>query len=165
MFIYDTKSKQKVPFEPLVKNKANIYVCGPTVYDDAHLGHARSAIAFDLLRRTLELSGYEVVLVRNFTDIDDKIINKALKESKSIQELSSIYIESYTRDLNALNVKQPSLEPKASEYLDAMVRMIETLLEKNFAYRVSNGDIYLDTSKDKDYGSLSMHNSSVEFSR
>lgn len=165
MFIYDTKSKQKVPFEPLVHNKANIYVCGPTVYDDAHLGHARSAIAFDLLRRTLELSGYEVMLVRNFTDIDDKIINKAFKENKSIQELSSIYIESYTRDLNALNVKKPSLEPKASEHLDAIVRMIETLLEKNFAYRVSNGDIYLDTSKDKDYGSLSVHNSSVEFGR
>ncbi|MCQ2841569.1 cysteine--tRNA ligase [Helicobacter pylori] len=165
MFIYDTKLKQKVSFEPLIQNKANIYVCGPTVYDDAHLGHARSAIAFDLLRRTLELSGYEVMLVRNFTDIDDKIINKAFKENKSIQELSGIYIESYTRDLNALNVKKPSLEPKASEYLDAMVRMIETLLEKNFAYQVSNGDIYLDTSKDKDYGSLSMHNSSVEFSR
>ncbi|GAA8261027.1 cysteine--tRNA ligase [Helicobacter pylori] len=165
MFIYDTKSKQKVLFEPLIQNKANIYVCGPTVYDDAHLGHARSAIAFDLLRRTLELSGYEVVLVRNFTDIDDKIINKALKENTSIQELSSVYIESYTRDLNALNVKKPSLEPKASEYLDAMVGMIETLLEKNIAYQVSNGDIYLDTSKDKDYGSLSVHNSSMEFSR
>ncbi|AFI05406.1 cysteine--tRNA ligase [Helicobacter cetorum] len=165
MFIYDTKLKQKVPFEPLVKNKASIYVCGPTVYDDAHLGHARSAIAFDLLRRTLELSNYEVTMVRNFTDIDDKIINKALKENKSIKELSAIYIDSYTNDLNALNVKKPSLEPKASEYLDAMTQMIETLLEKNIAYKVSNGDIYLDTSKDKHYGSLSSHNSSVEFSR
>ncbi|PAF43242.1 cysteine--tRNA ligase [Helicobacter sp. 11S02596-1] len=155
MKIYDTKQKQKVDFIPIVAGQARIYVCGPTVYDNAHLGHARSSIAFDLLVRTLELLGYAVEFVKNFTDIDDKIIKKAIEKKMDIVALSSHYIELYLQDMQALGVKRPSKEPKASESLGAMVEMITTLLQKGIAYQTSNGDIYLDVSKDGLYGSIS----------
>lgn len=155
MKIYDTKQKQKVDFVPIVPKKARIYVCGPTVYDNAHLGHARSSIAFDLLIRTLKLSGYEVIFVKNFTDIDDKIIKKALDTNVNIKELSSHYIRLYLEDMEALGVKRADKEPKASENFEAIVGLIHKLLDKQIAYKTSNGDIYLDVSKDNLYGSIS----------
>ncbi|PAF47425.1 cysteine--tRNA ligase [Helicobacter sp. 12S02232-10] len=155
MKIYDTKQKQKVDFVPIVPKKARIYVCGPTVYDNAHLGHARSSIAFDLLVRTLKLSGYEVIFVKNFTDIDDKIIKKALDTNVDIKELSSHYIRLYLEDMEALGVKRADKEPKASENFEAIVGLIHKLLDKQIAYKTSNGDIYLDVSKDNLYGSIS----------
>ena len=155
MNIYDSHLKQKVKFEPIKDNEVRIYVCGPTVYDDAHLGHARSSISFDLLRRTLEALNYKVTFVKNFTDIDDKIINKINATGKTLEEITTHYINSYLNDMAALNVKRADIEPKATESLEAMFDLINKLLEKGYAYKLSNGDIYFDTSKDKEYCHLS----------
>jgi len=155
MVIFDSHKKEKVEFKPIKEKEARIYVCGPTVYDDAHLGHARSSISFDLLRRTLEAIGYKVTFVKNFTDIDDKIINKMNATGKSLAEITTHYINSYLKDMEALNVKRADIEPKATESLDAMFDLIQKLLEKGYAYKLPNGDIYFDTSKDEEYCSLS----------
>jgi len=155
MYIYDSHLKKKVKFEPIKEKETRIYVCGPTVYDNAHLGHARSSISFDLLRRTLENLGYKVTFVKNFTDIDDKIINKMNKTGKSLEEITTHYINSYLNDMAALNVKRADIEPKATESLEAMFDLINKLLEKEYAYKLPDGDIYFDTSKDEEYCSLS----------
>ncbi len=155
MRIYDSSKKEVVEFQPIVEGKVRIYVCGPTVYDDAHLGHARSAIAFDLLRRTLEALGYEVTFMKNFTDIDDKIIKKIFETGKSLQELTSYYIERYLAEMDALGVKRPDIEPKATESLDAITAMIDKLIKNGCAYTTPEGDVYFDTSKDSEYCSLS----------
>jgi cysteinyl-tRNA synthetase len=154
MHIYNSHTKQKEKFKPIKNNDVKIYVCGPTVYDDAHLGHARSSISFDLLRRCLEANKYNVTFVKNFTDIDDKIINKMNATGKSLKEITEHYIESYLNDMGALGVKRADIEPKATESLDAMFELINTLKEKGYTYEL-NGDIYFDTSKDKNYCSLS----------
>ena len=155
MIIFDSHLKQKINFEPIKNKEVRIYVCGPTVYDDAHLGHARSSISFDLLRRTLETIGHKVIFVKNFTDIDDKIINKMNATRKSLEEITTHYINSYLNDMAALNVKRADIEPKATESLEAMFDLINKLLEKDYAYKLPNGDIYFDTSKDKEYCHLS----------
>ena len=155
MKIYDSHLKQKVDFKPIKNDEVRIYVCGPTVYDDAHLGHARSSISFDLLRRVLEVIGYKVTFVKNFTDIDDKIINKMNATGKSLKEITEYYIDSYLKDMNALNVKRADIEPKATESLEAMFDIIDKLLQKGYAYKLPNGDIYFDTSKDEEYCKLS----------
>ena len=155
MKIYDSHLKQKVDFKPIKNDEVRIYVCGPTVYDDAHLGHARSSISFDLLRRVLETIGYRVTFVKNFTDIDDKIINKMNATGKSLKEITEYYIDSYLKDMNALNVKRADIEPKATESLEAMFDIIDKLLQKGYAYKLPNGDIYFDTSKDEEYCKLS----------
>jgi cysteinyl-tRNA synthetase len=155
MYIFDSVKKQKVKFEPLYPNKVSIYVCGPTVYDDAHLGHARSALAFDLLSRTLKANNYEVTLCKNFTDIDDKIINKIKQTNQTLSELTSYYMDRYLSEMDALGVMRADIEPKATESLDAIVDMIQKLIDKDCAYVVENGDVYFDTSKDSHYGSIS----------
>ena len=155
MKLYDSRLKKKVDFVPLNPNEVRIYVCGPTVYDDAHLGHARSAIAFDLLKRVLLSSGYQVTLVKNFTDIDDKIINKCLETKEDPHSLTTRYIESYTRDMEALGVLSPDIEPKATESLEAITEFIQKLQKEGFAYQTPNGDIYLEVQKDPKYGSIS----------
>lgn len=160
--LFDSVKKQKLPFIPIQENKVKLYVCGPTVYDDSHLGHARSAIAFDLLHRTLLALGYEVEYARNFTDIDDKIIKKTHQTHQSLEEITSYYISSYLQDMKALNILPPTLEPKATQNLEAMVEMIETLLQKNIAYKNNAGDVYLDSSQDKQYGSLSHRGEELE---
>ncbi len=155
MYIYDSVQKTKLKFEPIQAGKVTLYVCGPTVYDDAHLGHARSALSFDLLARTLNANGYEVVFIRNFTDVDDKIIAKMQQTGKSLKEITEFYTDRYLEDMDALGVLRPTISPKATESIDAIEDMINTLILKGFAYKISNGDIYFDTSKDKQYGSLS----------
>ena len=155
MQLFDSVKKAKVPFEPIKKNEVRIYLCGPTVYDNAHLGHARSAIAFDLLARILEANGYKVLFVRNFTDIDDKIVRKCAESGKSISEITQTYITNYLRDMEALGVRRANLEPKVSENLDSIFKMIDSLLAKNLAYKAENGDIYMRVSRDLKYGSLS----------
>ncbi|WP_407380659.1 cysteine--tRNA ligase [Helicobacter sp.] len=155
MTIYDSKQKKKLPFISIRPNTARIYVCGPTVYDDAHLGHARSSIAFDLLRRTLVALGYDVVFVKNFTDIDDKIINKANTRNLDIQTLAQGYIDSYLRDMEALGVLKPDIMPKASENLRPIAQLVSTLLERGNAYTLQNGDIYLHVPSDPHYGEIS----------
>ncbi len=154
MVIYDSVQRKKVSFQELQKGKVTIYVCGPTVYDDAHLGHARSAIAFDLLRRVFEASGYEVTFVKNFTDIDDKIIAKMKQTGKTLDEITHYYIDRYKSDMHALHVKDADIEPKATQSIEAIVALIQKLLDKKAAYILDDG-VYFDTSKDKDYLTLS----------
>ena len=155
MHLYDSVQKKKLPFEPMHPNKASIYVCGPTVYDDAHLGHARSSLAFDLLSRTLKTHGYEVTMGKNFTDIDDKIIKKVEETGKSIEEITSFYIKRYLEEMAALGVERANIEPKATESLQAIEMMIQKLIDKDIAYVISTGDVYFDTSKDANYGTIS----------
>ncbi len=155
MKIYDSVKKEKVPFIPIREGEATIYVCGPTVYDDAHLGHARSALSFDLLTRTLKALGYRTTLAKNFTDIDDKIIKKMSETGMDLRELTQMYIDKYLDEMAALNVKRADIEPKATESLDAIENMINRLTESGCAYKISNGDVYFDTSKDGSYGSIS----------
>ncbi len=154
MVIYDSVQKKRVKFTPINKDEVKIYVCGPTVYDDAHLGHARSAIAFDLLRRVFCELGFKVTFVKNFTDIDDKIINKIKDSGKSLKEITEFYIKRYKDEMHQLGVKDADIEPKATESIEDIVRFIEALLEKDIAYKTKD-TIYFDTSKDKKYLSLS----------
>ncbi|PSM52746.1 cysteinyl-tRNA synthetase [Campylobacter blaseri] len=154
MHIFDSVSKKKVKFEPIKDDIVSIYVCGPTVYDDAHLGHAKSSISFDLLWRTLSALGYNVKFVKNFTDIDDKILNKMKENGKSLKEITNFYIDSYLSDMEKLNIKRATIEPKATENLESIISYIKTLLKKEIAY-ITNDGVYFDTSKDDRYLSLS----------
>ncbi len=154
LFVYDSVKKEKVPFEPIVQGEARIYVCGPTVYDDSHLGHARSAIAFDLLHRVFKANNLNVNLTKNFTDIDDKIIKKMHETGRSLEDVTNQYIDAYKHDMDILNILPNSNEPKATENLQIMIEMIEDLMSKDIAYAISNG-VYFDVSKDSQYGSLS----------
>ena len=155
MVIYDSLSKRKLPFKPISEGLARIYACGPTVYDDAHLGHAKSAVSFDLLRRVLQAEGYEVKFARNFTDIDDKILKKMAETGKSLGEITELYTRRYLQDMSALNVADASISPKATENIAAICELISSLLQKGFAYEIAGDGIYFDTRKDGDYLSLS----------
>ncbi|MBF0984378.1 MAG: cysteine--tRNA ligase, partial [Campylobacter sp.] len=155
MVIYDSLSKKKLPFKPISEGLARIYACGPTVYDDAHLGHAKSAVSFDLLRRVLQAEGYEVKFARNFTDIDDKILKKMEQTGKSLEEITEFYTRRYLQDMSALNVADASISPKATENIAAICELISSLLQKGFAYEIVGDGIYFDTRKDGDYLSLS----------
>ena len=155
MQLYDSVQKTKREFIPQEESKVSLYVCGPTVYDDAHLGHAKSALVFDLLSRVLKANGYKVTYARNITDIDDKIINKAKEQNKTIKEITDFYTNAYHAEMAKLGVKRPDIEPKATESLEAMFELIEKLLLSNHAYKTSNGDVYFDTSSDRDYLKLS----------
>ncbi len=156
---FDSVKKTKLVFEPLEHNLVKIYICGPTVYDDAHLGHARSAVAFDLLHRVLLANGYKVEIVKNFTDIDDKILKKMKETKQGLEELCEQYITSYKNDMNKLNILDMSQEPRATQNLEAMKEIVSILLKKNLAYIIDDG-IYFSSSKDEKYGSLSGQNKS-----
>jgi cysteinyl-tRNA synthetase len=153
--LFDSKQKKKLPFSPINEGKVTLYSCGPTVYDHAHLGHAKSALSFDLLTRTLRQLEFDVTFARNITDVDDKIIKKSIEQNISIKEITDTYTQSYQDDMNALGVIAPDLEPKATENIAAMIVLIDTLIAKDIAYKVENGDIYFDVAKDSEYGSLS----------
>jgi len=155
MHIYDSVKKTKLPFEPIIPRKASIYICGPTVYDDAHLGHARSSLSFDLLSRTLKLLHYQVTMCKNFTDIDDKIIKKIKESGHTLEEITTHYIDRYREDMRALGVRDADIEPKATESLEAIESMIQTLIDRDIAYVVESGDVYFDVSKDREYGIIS----------
>ncbi len=153
--LYNSLSRTKELFKPLVDGEVSLYVCGPTVYDSAHLGHAKSALSFDLLVRLLEELGYRVTYARNITDIDNKIIQKASKSNISIDELTSRYIKQYEDEMRELGVKKPTLEPRATESLDAMYELIQRLIDKGHAYKTQSGDVYFDISSDPKYLSIS----------
>ncbi len=152
--LYNTLTRKVEVFEPLSPPEVGIYVCGITAYDSPHLGHARSAVIFDVLYRFLQYLGYKVKYVRNITDIDDKIINRSQKEGIFWRDLVKKYTEEYHRALERLNVLPPSVEPKASEHIPEIIAFIETLIQKGFAYE-SGGDVYFEVKKFKDYGKLS----------
>jgi len=155
VYIFDSVQKTKRNFEPLVEGKVSLYVCGPTVYDDAHLGHAKSALVFDLLSRVLRANGYEVTYARNITDIDDKIIKKAIEQKKDIKTITDFYTEAFHAEMAAIGVERPDIEPKATESLDAMFTLIEKLIASGHAYKTSDGDVYFDTKSDHEYLTLS----------
>ena len=157
MKLYNTQTKCKEEFVPLVPGKVSMYVCGPTVYNFIHIGNARPMIVFDTVRRYMEHKGYEVNFVSNFTDVDDKIIAKANEEGVSSQEISERYIAECKKDMAGMNVKPATTHPKATEEISGMIEMISTLIEKGFAYDV-NGTVYFRTRKFDEYGKLSHKN-------
>ncbi|MGN0322610.1 MAG: cysteine--tRNA ligase [Oliverpabstia sp.] len=157
MKLYNTLTKRKEEFVPLEEGKVKMYVCGPTVYNFIHIGNARPMIVFDTARRYMEYKGYEVNFVSNFTDVDDKIIKKSLEEGVPAEEISERYIKECKKDMADMNVKPATTHPKATEEIDGMIEMIETLIEKGYAYPV-DGTVYFRTRKFNEYGKLSHKN-------
>ncbi|MFQ5952382.1 MAG: cysteine--tRNA ligase [Candidatus Omnitrophota bacterium] len=165
--LYNTLTRKKEDFRPLEENKVKMYVCGPTVYDVPHIGHARSAYIFEVIRRYLEYEGYDVFFVRNVTDVDDKIIKKASDELREISEgysgsqlkervteVAVRYLDIYHREMDMLGIRLPVVEPKATEYIPQMIEFVETLIQKDHAY-VVGGSVYFSVEKFKEYGKLS----------
>ena len=157
MKLYNTLSKQKEEFVPLEEGKVKMYVCGPTVYNFIHIGNARPMIVFDTVRRYMEYKGYEVNYVSNFTDVDDKIIAKAIEEGVPAEEISERYIKECKKDMADMNVKPATTHPLATQEIDGMIQMIQTLIDKGFAYAV-NGTVYFRVKNFKEYGKLSHKN-------
>ena len=157
MKLFNTMTRKKEEFVPLEEGKVRMYVCGPTVYNLIHIGNARPMIVFDTVRRYMEYKGYEVNFVSNFTDVDDKIIKKAIEEGVSAEEVSRRYIEECKKDMAAMNVKPATTHPLATQEIDGMIEMIQTLIDKGYAYE-KNGTVYYRTRKFKDYGKLSHKN-------
>ena len=158
MKIYNTLSKRKEEFVPLEEGKVKMYVCGPTVYNLIHIGNARPMIVFDTVRRYMEHKGYEVNYVSNFTDVDDKIIAKAIEEGTTAEEVSQRYIAECKKDMADMNVKPATTHPLATQEIDGMINMIQTLIDKGFAYPVADGTVYFRVKKFKEYGKLSHKN-------
>ena len=154
--LHDTKRGKKVPFEALVEGKVTMYLCGPTVYDYAHIGNARPAVVFDLLARVLRRH-YDLTFARNITDVDDKINAASVESGKPIDEITARFIEAYNDDMGALGVQSPDIEPRATQHIDSMIRMIEILIEKGNAYE-AEGHVLFDVSSYADYGALSRRN-------
>ena len=152
MNLQDTLSQSEKKLD--ISNKIKIYLCGVTVYDESHIGHARTIIVFDVLRKYLESKKIEVEFIQNFTDVDDKIINRATKENVSAEEISSRYIKNYFRDFDGLNIKRATNYPKATEHIDEIIKFVERLIEKGIAYVSENG-VYFSVSKFPEYGKLS----------
>ena len=152
--IYNTLSKKEEEFVPLDDRKVLMYVCGVTVYDDMHMGHARSAIVFDMIARYLRFRGYDVKHVTNFTDVDDKIINRAAERGVEPLELSAMYIERYFEDIDRLGVRRADAYPKASESIDDIVAMIQKIIDNGYGYRSEDGSVYFSVEKVEDYGRL-----------
>ena len=158
MKIYNTLTKQKEEFVPIEPGKVRMYVCGPTVYNFIHIGNARPMICFDTVRRYLEYKGFEVKYVSNFTDVDDKIIKKAIEEGTSSAEVSQRFIAECKKDMEGMNVRPATVHPLATQEIDGMIRMISTLIEKGYAYAAPDGTVYYRTRKFKGYGKLSHKN-------
>ena len=158
MKIYNTLSKRKEEFVPLEEGRVKMYVCGPTVYNLIHIGNARPMIVFDTVRRYMEHKGYEVNYVSNFTDVDDKIIKKAVEEGVDASVISERYIEECKKDMQAMNVKPATTHPRATQEIGGMLEMISTLIEKGHAYMAGDGTVYFRTRSFKDYGKLSHKN-------
>ena len=158
MKLFNTMSRRKEEFVPLEEGKVRMYVCGPTVYNLIHIGNARPMIIFDTVRRYLEYKGYDVNYVSNFTDVDDKIIKKAIEEGVSAEEISQRYIAECKKDMAGMNVKPATTHPLATQEIDGMIDMIQTLIDKEYAYPVADGTVYFRVKKFKEYGKLSHKN-------
>ena len=155
MKLYNTFNRKKEIFKPLNPAEVMIYACGPTVYNFIHIGNARPICVFDVLRRYLEYKGYKVTYVQNFTDVDDKIIKKAISNKSDFSAISEKYIKEYEKDAVGLNIKKATYHPKATENINEIIKIISSLIDKGFAYKVDNGDVYFKTRKFKNYGKLS----------
>ena len=158
MKLFNTLTRRKEEFVPLEEGKVRMYVCGPTVYNLIHIGNARPMIIFDTVRRYMEYKGYEVNFVSNFTDVDDKIIKKAIEEGVSAQEISERYIAECRKDMDGMNVKPATTNPQATQEIDGMISMIQTLVDKGYAYPAADGTVYFRVKKFKEYGKLSHKN-------
>lgn len=154
MKLYNTLTRKKEEFKPIEENVVKMYSCGPTVYNFFHIGNARPFIIFDTLRRYFEYQGYEVRFVQNFTDVDDKMIRRANEENITVKELADKFIEEYFTDAKGLGIEEATVHPRATENIDAIIKLIQTLEEKGFTYNVG-GDVYFDVKKFKEYGKLS----------
>ena len=157
MKIYNTLSRKKEEFVPIREGEVSIYVCGPTVYNFFHIGNARPLVVFDTFRKYMEYRGYKVKYVQNFTDVDDKIINRAKEEKITAPEVSEKYIREYFEDAGALNVRKADVHPKVSEHIPEIISFVQTLIDKGFAYE-ADGDVYFSTRKFPEYGKLSGQN-------
>lgn len=158
MKIFNTLTRTKEEFVPMEEGKVKLYACGPTVYNYFHLGNARPFVTFDTLRRYLEYRGYEVTFCQNFTDIDDKMINRANNEGITVKELADRYIAEYYKDADALGIKRPTYQPRATETMDEIIALISDLMEKGYAYVIEGDGVYYDVPKFKEYGKLSHYN-------
>ncbi|MCI9546752.1 MAG: cysteine--tRNA ligase [Lachnospiraceae bacterium] len=158
MKVYNTLSKRKEEFTPLEEGKVKMYVCGPTVYNLIHIGNARPMIVFDTVRRYLEYRGYQVDYVSNFTDVDDKIIAKAMEEGVDAEVISQRYMQECKKDMEEMNVKPATVHPLATQEIDGMIEMIQTLVDKGFAYAAADGTVYFRVKKFPEYGKLSHKN-------
>ena len=158
MKIFNTLSGRKEEFIPLEAGKVKMYVCGPTVYNYIHIGNARPMIVFDTVRRYLEYKGYEVNFVSNFTDVDDKIIKKAIEEGVDSAVISERYIKECKADMEAMNIRPATVHPKATEEINEMIELVKTLVEHGHAYRAKDGTVYFRTASFGDYGKLSHKN-------
>ena len=158
MKIFNTLTRRKEEFVPLEEGKVKMYVCGPTVYNLIHIGNARPMIIFDTVRRYMEYKGYEVNYVSNFTDVDDKIIKKAIEEGVSAEEISTRYIKECKKDMSDMNVKPATTAPQATQEIQGMIDMIQTLIDKGYAYPAADGTVYFRVKKFKEYGKLSHKN-------
>ncbi|NWF72603.1 MAG: cysteine--tRNA ligase [Nitrospirae bacterium] len=152
--IYNTLTGKNEPFESLVPKIVRMYACGVTVYDYCHIGHARSALVFDVIRRYLEFTGYQVEFVKNFTDVDDKIIKRANERGVSCDAITAEFIEAYYQDMGRLGIRRATIEPKATEHMAEIIELVQTLIQKGLAYEVA-GDVYFQVEKYQPYGSLS----------
>ena len=158
MKIYNTMSKRKEEFVPLEEGKVKMYVCGPTVYNCIHIGNARPMIVFDTVRRYFEYKNYDVNYVSNFTDVDDKIIKKANEEGVTAEEISQRYIAECKKDMDGMNIEPATKNPLATEEISGMIEMIQTLIDKEYAYPVAAGTVYFRVKNFKEYGKLSHKN-------
>jgi len=152
--IFNTMTGKKEPFQARQEGRVGIYVCGATVYDKCHLGHARSAIVFDIIRRYFEYKGFQLNYVKNFTDVDDKIIHRAQEEGLPWEEIATQYLQEYESDMVRLNVLPPHQKPKATQHIEEMKNLIAKLIEKSVAYSV-DGDIFYEVNQFPNYGKLS----------
>ena len=157
IILYNTMTSKKEEFKPIVEGKVGMYVCGVTVYDYTHIGHGRSSVAFDVIRRFFEYKGYDVTFVKNFTDVDDKIINRANENHELWSELSERFIKEHDADMDSLYIKRPTYTPMATKYIEKMIDYCERLIEKGNAYAV-DGDVYFRVNSFKEYGRLSGRN-------
>lgn len=157
MKVFNTITRKKEEFIPLVEKEVKMYVCGPTVYNFFHIGNARTFVVFDTIRRYLEYRGYKVKFVQNFTDIDDKMIKRAKEDNITVKELGDKFIEEYYKDADALNIERATINPRATEYINEIIDFVKDLIDKQYAYEIE-GDVYFSTKKFKDYGKLSKQN-------
>ncbi|SJL82905.1 cysteine--tRNA ligase [Vibrio palustris] len=156
--IYNTLTRQKEEFKPIVAGKVGMYVCGVTIYDLCHIGHGRTFVSFDVVSRYLRYLGYDLTFVRNITDIDDKIIKRAAENQESCDDLTDRLIGEMYADFDALNMRRPDIEPRATKFIPQIIELVETLVEKGFAYVADNGDVLFEVAKYAEYGKLSGQN-------
>ena len=158
MKIFNTLTRMKEEFVPMEEGKVKLYACGPTVYNYFHLGNARPFVTFDTLRRYLEYRGYDVTFCQNFTDIDDKMIKRANEEGTTVKAIADKYIAEYYKDADALGIKRPTYQPRATETMEEIIALITDLMDKGYAYIIEGDGVYFEGPKFKEYGKLSHYN-------